>query len=86
MRSSRKRPLYRRKHSRKRPRKQQGGGGRPARRLIVRMVAGEGLGNQLFILGIGIRAHKLTKLPLYIILNYSEYHSKNSYRYIHMEG
>lgn len=79
MRSSRKRPLYRRKRSSKYLTKQRGGD-RPARRLIVRMVAGEGLGNQLFILGIGIRAHKLTKLPLYIILNYSEYHSKNSYK------
>ena len=44
------------------------------------MAKNEGLGNQLFILGIGLRAQKLTKLPLYIILNYSKYHSENTYR------
>jgi len=44
------------------------------------MAKDEGLGNQLFILGIGLRAQKLTKLPLYIILNYSKYHSENTYR------
>jgi len=47
---------------------------------MVSMPPDEGLGNQLFILGVGLRAQKLTKLPLYISLNYSEYHSKNSYK------
>lgn len=69
----------RRKRTRKHSRKQWGG--HPSgRRLILRMLHNEGLGNQLFILGIGIRAQKLTKLPLYIIPSYSKYHSTNSYK------
>lgn len=69
----------RRKNTHKHPKKQRGGA-EPVRRLIIQMAKDEGLGNQLFILGIGLRAQKLTKLPLYIILNYSKYHSENTYK------
>jgi hypothetical protein len=79
MRTNRKHRTLRRKRTRKHLRKQRGGA-ESFRRLIVQMAPDEGLGNQLFTLAIGIRAQKLTKIPLYIILNNSKYHTKNSYK------
>jgi hypothetical protein len=69
----------RRKRTRKHSKKQRGAG-QSGRRLILKMSPDEGLGNQLFTLAMGIRAQKLTNLPLYIILNNSKYHTKKSYK------
>ena len=56
-------------------------GGQGVKRcVIVKMVAHEGLGNQLFILAAGLVAHTFTKLPLCIIPSNTNPHATMDYR------